>query len=410
MPSKNITLASLPRAVSSFLWNLPGKICQALFRTIFKKLLDRLQRNATSQDSTVPFVTRSTLPVGYTIATDLIIDDIDGLLGLHISQGTTAPEAVGLWRSRDHFTKSKAAFHTLLNTATNDEGLLLDFVLPTKGWFDRLTIPLLYGTAVTVVAVFATFEAIRNDYSWLFGTPKVDLLDPGKEHDFLIYQPIIVDYPIINSGRSNARIEKIRATVQSDDPSASVDGLIVANTDELRTLEPNKTDVFPIRARGKKPGTYQISYQGRLSNEWLRHAPWQGLTYKVKIWLPGCRVLLDTQNSAVIDEGTHCFVRGVIEVGRSAERGLHCVAAPIGAPGVKVEFAQVLNAASSNPKMLTSNTGNNAKDLTGLSWEIGRVDRFTPVSFVLTLTSSDKLTEEHWSEIIKALKINAEIQ
>ncbi len=294
MSSKRSSLTDIVRSALSFFWNLPKKLLELLFRTLFRKLLDRFSRSATTVDSTVPFLTRTVLPDDYPTGVDMDIDRFDGLLALQISRGKTAPQALAMWRSQDHFAKSKSQFETLLKSSVTESGLLLQFLLPTRSWFKRLTIPVIYGTIVTAVAVFATVEALRNDYSWLFGTPKIDFSDPGKEHDFLIYQPIVLDYPITNTGRSNARIELTETSVRPLDDLTSADGLeLPTHVPAVRALEPNKTDVFPIRARGIKPGRYEIRYAGRLSNEWLRNERWEGLTYKIRIW-PECRVLLDS--------------------------------------------------------------------------------------------------------------------
>jgi hypothetical protein len=413
MSAKKNPLPALFGAVVSSIWNLPGTINRLLFRSLFRKLLDRFHKNTTAEASAIPFITHSSLPDDFPTNSEIDIDDLDGLLALELAQGRKAAQAIALWRSRDHFIKSKDAFQTLLKNSPTDEGLLLQFLVPTQGWLKRLTIPMIYGGIVTLVAVFATIEAMRNDYSWLFGRPQIDFVDPGKqEHDFLVHEPFAIDYPMVNPGRCNARIEKIKGSVISRDSLAQANGLVLQSVPAaLHSLEPNKTDVFPIRATGLKPGEYELIYKGELSNDWLRHADWAGLTYKIHVW-PECEVMLDVGNASALDQGGHFSVPGTIYVGRLAEHGLKCRAATIGLPGIRIEEVQLQNAILNPPSILrvSSNVGDSTKEVAALVWTTQKIERFTRVSLSLTLASDENLTKERWLEIAKTIKMDAEIQ
>lgn len=82
----------------------------------------------------------------------------------------------------------------------------------------------------------------------------------------------------------------------------------------------------------------------------------------------------------------------------------------IGVSGVHVEGAQLLNAALTSNKMLVSTVGDNSKSVTAFVWTTGRVERYTRISFSLTLTSETPLAKDRWSEIVKNIHVEAQIQ
>jgi hypothetical protein len=237
-----------------------------------RKLVKKTASALRKVDPMVPFVSRYTLQKDQPVSSEMDIKRIDGLLSLHVVQERDQKELIAYWKSRDHFEKSGAPLERALQAPIKNQGLLSEVFLTPKRWHDWLTPQNIWTGVATIVAAISTIEALRNDYSWLLGKPNVTVAESEGTKNFRVGEPIIIDRKILNTGRCNARIEVRKRRVVDQDGRKVSDTDIEMSKDilEMAELEPNKSDVFPIRAKGLKAGIFEIEYRGRLTNGWAR--------------------------------------------------------------------------------------------------------------------------------------------
>ena len=352
-------------------------------------------------DPTVPFVSRYDLPKDQDIGAEETISKIDGLLSLHVVKEQDRREAIAYWKSRDHFEKSRDSLEKALGATTNNYGLL-GLVITPERWPHWLTVPKVWAAVATVVAVFSTIEALRNDYSWLLSEPKVTNVESEGTKNFTVGEPIVIDRKIVNTGKCSARIE-IRKQIVADYNGGSVSDAEIEmpkEIPEMAELEPNKSDVFPIRARGLKAGTFDIEYGGHLTNGWLGGSDWKGLKQRVRIW-QDYSIAASPEKITCPQPGQECYLSGVIQFGRAAVSGVKCEAWLVGKPGVSIESVQMNGNWVVKQWTFPLPPGASSDTVTKLEWTTTPIDKFTEKEFTLGLKSVMKMSKGDWSEIVK---------
>jgi hypothetical protein len=294
-------------------------------------------------DPTVPFVSRYTLRKDQPLSSKVDIKQIDGLLSLHVVQEHNQKELIAYWKSRDHFEKSRDSLDRTLGVTTTNHGLLSLVLLPPKRWNEWLTGPNLWAAIATLVAVFSTIEALRNDYSWLLGKPKVTVAESEGIQNFTIREPIKIDRGIVNTGRCNARIEiRKRSIVNVNDngrQATDTEIEMLKETPEMPELEPNKSDVFSIRATGLKAGTFDVEFRGRLTNGWLGKSDWRGLKQRTRVWQD--YAITANPDGIACPSDFECYLSGLIQLGRPAASGVKCEAWLERNPGITIDTVQM---------------------------------------------------------------------
>jgi hypothetical protein len=360
--------------------------------------------NVQKIETTVPFMSRYTVLNLEPIKTKDKLASIDGLLALFIAEGELVREVTAYWKSRDHFAKGRQELENKLRPLTDDGGLLLELLVAPKRWYEWLTPQNIWTGIATIVAIVGTLEALRNDYSWLLGKPKIRFVEDEKQKNFSVTEPIVIDRQYVNTGRCNARIEiKSEGVVELDGSEATGNQLELSKElPEIAELEPNKAGTFPIRAIGHIAGIYEIQYRGRLENGWLGKSAWKGLNQKVRIWVDFSLV---PDSNMIRPEGRVCYVSGLLQAGHSAEKGVDCDAWLGGEPGIKIERAQMkelISQKSADPPI-----GDPSLTVTKLKWSTSPLEKFHDYDFTIVLSSDADRTD--WIDICGRLKFHARL-
>jgi hypothetical protein len=361
---------------------------------------------------TVPFVSHYLLPSGSFIEADLNVKKIDGLMSLHLVEEKNRNVVLAYWKSRDHFEKSGRILDASLSGASSRaQGILSQIFLAPKRWIDWVTPQNLWTVVLGVVAFFTTLLALRNDYSWLLGKPKVVIAAPDGSEDFLRYAPISIDYKITNTGSCNARIVTTeRRVIGSNKKEVSPDAFETPKgLPEMADLEPNKSDVFHIIGRGLQPGFYDIQFRGKLTNGWLGKRSWQGLEHKIRVWVP---YAIETHPDSVDPSPSKhtCRLAGAIRIGLAQENGVICHAVLPGKPGVRIESVTMYENLIADQQQLPEPPGDVADTVSTLRWTTKRVDKFKELPFTLGLVSNASQSKDEWLSIAGLVETRIDVK
>jgi hypothetical protein len=358
-------------------------------------------------DPTVPFVSRYTLRKDQPFSSKVDIKEIDGLLSLHVVLEHNQKELIAYWKSRDHFKKSRDSLDEKLGVTTTSQGLLSLVLLAPKRWNEWLTVPNLWAAIATLVAVFSTTEALRNDYSWLLGTPKITVAESEGIPNFTIGEPIKIDRGIVNTGRCNARIEIRKRSIlvvnESGRQATDTEIEILKEMPEMAELEPNKSDVFHFRATGLKAGIFDIEFRGRLTNGWLGKKDWRGLKQRIRVWQD--YAITASPDKIACPSDFDCYLSGLIQLGRPTASGVKCEAWLEKNPGVSIDTVQMPGGFVASTKHLPRPAGESSDTVSKLEWYTKPIERFTETWFTLGLKSDTRRSKEAWAQIARAVKL-----